>query len=64
MTVPALVAGSVHVVNDPAPVVASLVERLSTVTQHLVNIDWSEEWRWKTPEHVWVHDYRALYAQR
>ena len=49
--------------HHPAPVVASLVERLSRVTQHLVNIDWSEEWRWKTPEHVWVHDYRALYAQ-
>jgi len=34
---------------------------LAQVTGFIVNIDWSETWSWGTPEHVWVHDYAALY---
>ena len=49
--------------HHPPNIVLSLFEKLSAVAQHLVNIDWSEEWPWKTAEHVWVHDYRALYAR-
>ncbi len=49
--------------HHPRPVIQGLLEKLSALARHLVNIDWSEEWPWQTPEHVWVHDYRALYAE-
>lgn len=49
--------------HHPRPVVRRLFEGLSTITRYIVNIDWSEEWPWKTAEHVWVHDYKAVYAE-
>jgi SAM-dependent methyltransferase len=44
------------------PVVRSLLEKLSAVSNYIVNIDWSEDWPWQTPEHVWVHDYASIYS--
>jgi len=49
--------------HHPRPVVLGLFRRLAAVTGHLINIDWSEDWPWKTAEHVWVHDYSALYLE-
>ena len=43
--------------------VRALIEKLSAISLYIVNIDWSEAWPWKTPEHAWVHDYRAVYAE-
>lgn len=48
--------------HHPDRVVVELLKRLATVAQHIVNIDWSEDWPWSTPEHVWVRDYRNLYS--
>jgi SAM-dependent methyltransferase len=49
--------------HHPRTLVRALVERLSAAALYVVNIDWSEAWPWKTPEHVWVHDYQAIYAE-
>jgi SAM-dependent methyltransferase len=49
--------------HHPAHIVRGLLGRLSSISQLIVNIDWSEDWRWKTPEHVWIHDYPALYRE-
>jgi SAM-dependent methyltransferase len=49
--------------HHPAEVVLKLIKAVSQVSTCIVNIDWSEPWRWKTPEHVWVHDYERLYRQ-
>jgi hypothetical protein len=49
--------------HHPRPVVLGLFQRLAAVAGHLINIDWSEHWPWKTAEHVWVHDYGALYLE-
>ena len=48
--------------HHPRPVIRSLVERLAGVAMHVVNLDWSEEWAWKLPEHVWIHDYEKVHA--
>jgi SAM-dependent methyltransferase len=48
--------------HHPPAVIRSLLEKLTATSKAIVNIDWSENWPWKTPEHVWVHDYAALYA--
>src|SRR5262249_40674130 len=47
--------------HHPLDALRSLVEKLRACAQHLINVDWSEDWPWQTPEHVWVHDYRSLY---
>src|SRR5439155_12614616 len=49
--------------HHPPSAVLGFFQRLSALATHIVNIDWSEDWPWKTPEHVWVHDYAALYRQ-
>ena len=49
--------------HHPPRVVAGLLKKLAAVGRHIVNIDWSEAWPWPTPEHVWVHDYAALFAE-
>lgn len=49
--------------HHPRHVVLGLVEKLSGVSHCIVNIDWSEEWPWRTAEHVWVHDYVAVYQE-
>jgi len=48
--------------HHPPELVVALFRRLTAVGRHLVNIDWSEDWPWPTPEHVWVHDFARLYA--
>jgi SAM-dependent methyltransferase len=47
----------------PRTRVRALIERLSGVARHIVSLDWSEAWPWKRPEHVWIHDYQAVYAE-
>ncbi len=47
--------------HHPELVVRGLIAKLLSVSRFLVNIDWSEEWPWKTSPHVWVHDYASLY---
>ncbi len=47
--------------HHPRPVVEGLLAKLANISQYVLNIDWSEDWPWKTPEHVWVHDYQAAY---
>jgi SAM-dependent methyltransferase len=49
--------------HHPASVIRGLIERLLAVSPCIVNIDWSEEWPWQTPPHVWVHNYEALYRE-
>ena len=49
--------------HHPRTLVRSLIEKVSAISLYLVNIDWSETWPWKTPDHVWVHDYQAVYAE-
>ena len=48
--------------HHPRPVVRTLLDKLSAVSNYIVNLDWSEDWPWKTPEHVWVHDYLSIYS--
>ena len=49
--------------HHPPAVVTGLFKRLADVGRHLVNVDWSEDWPWPTPDHVWVHDFSKLYAE-
>ena len=49
--------------HHPRSVVQGLFVKLAAVSRHIVNIDWSEDWPWKTAEHVWVHDYSAVYDE-
>ena|GEM_PF-663715 len=48
--------------HHPSAVVTDLLKRLAEAGSHIVNIDWSEDWPWATPEHVWVHDFANLYG--
>jgi SAM-dependent methyltransferase len=47
--------------HHPRPMVRNIIEKLSGISRCILNIDWSEEWPWKTPKHVWVHDYGGVY---
>ena len=49
--------------HHPETFLSEFVRRLSEAAHIIVNIDWSEEWPWPRPEHVWIHDYPALYRQ-
>lgn len=49
--------------HQQAETVLTLYERLRDLVRFIVHIDWSEDWRWATPEHAWVHDYRRLFDQ-
>src|SRR5205085_4500721 len=49
--------------HHPQRVLRTVLGRLLAVSRSVVSIDWSEHWPWKTPAHVWVHDYALLYAQ-
>jgi SAM-dependent methyltransferase len=49
--------------HHPGSFLRQLLQRLATACQYLVNIDWSEDWPWPRPEHVWVHDYSVLYRE-
>jgi SAM-dependent methyltransferase len=49
--------------HHPRTLVRSTIEKLSTVARYLINIDWSEAWPWKPPEHVCIHDYHAIYSE-
>jgi SAM-dependent methyltransferase len=47
--------------HHPESLLRDVISKLAQVTGLIVNIDWSEAWSRSTPEHVWVHDYAALY---
>src|ERR1051325_5384783 len=49
--------------HHPRPVIRTLVERLAGAATHVVHLDWSEDWPWQLPEHVWIHDYENLHAE-
>ncbi len=49
--------------HHPRALVRTTIEKLSAITRYLVNIDWSEAWPWKPPEHVCIHDYHAIYSE-
>lgn len=49
--------------HHPETFLPQLLRRLSAACDCIVNIDWSEEWPWPRPEHVWIHDYAALYRE-
>lgn len=49
--------------HHPASLLRDLLPRIANQARFIVNIDWSEPWPWPTPEHVWVHDYAALYRE-
>ncbi len=49
--------------HHPPEIVQGLIGRLSEISPFIVSIDWNEEWPWKLPEHVWMHDFKAFYAQ-
>jgi SAM-dependent methyltransferase len=49
--------------HHPPEVVIGLLKKLAAAARYSVNIDWSEDWPWPTPEHVWVHDYAKLYSE-
>src|SRR5262249_34434800 len=58
----ATVAIEVFLHHPPEQVVAVL-KKLSGISQFVVNIDCSEDWPCELPQHVWIHDFRSLYAQ-
>lgn len=47
----------------PVESVVKTLERLRDTARFIVHVDWSEEWRWATPEHARVHNYRQLHEQ-
>jgi SAM-dependent methyltransferase len=47
--------------HHPASFLQQLLQRLAAACHSIVNIDWSEDWPWPRPEHVWIHDYSVLY---
>jgi SAM-dependent methyltransferase len=47
--------------HHPPEAVRNVSERLSAAATHVVNLDWSEDWPGDRPEHVWIHDYQALF---
>ena len=49
--------------HHSAPLLRVLLRRIASQTRFIVNIDWSESWTWPMPEHVWAHDYTALYHE-
>ena len=49
--------------HHPPEAVTMLFRRLAALAGYIVNIDWSEDWPWPTPEHVWVHDFAELYRR-
>lgn len=49
--------------HHPETVLRQLLRRLSGACDYIVNIDWSEEWPWPRPEHVWIHHYTAIYSE-
>jgi len=47
--------------HHPASFLQQFLQRITAACQYIVNIDWSEDWPWPRPEHVWIHDYSVLY---
>lgn len=58
----AVIASEVFL-HHPRDVVRDILQRLRAAARHLVNIDWCEDWRAPVSDHVWIHNYRALYAE-
>ena len=49
--------------HHPETFLPGFLKRLSGTADLIAHIDWSEEWPWPRPEHVWIHDYAALYRE-
>ncbi|HZT96347.1 MAG TPA: methyltransferase domain-containing protein [Chloroflexota bacterium] len=49
--------------HHPESVVRDVLRRLASVARWIVNLDWSERWTGDVAEHVWVHDYQAIYRE-
>ncbi len=49
--------------HHPESLLLELIPRVAQAARLVVNIDWSEPWPWAKPEHVWIHDYAALYGE-
>ncbi len=49
--------------HHPETFLPKFLRKLSGAATLILNIDWSEEWPWPRPEHVWIHDYVALYRE-
>jgi len=49
--------------HHPETFLRDFLRKLSGAATFILHIDWSEEWPWPRPEHVWIHDYVALYRE-
>jgi SAM-dependent methyltransferase len=49
--------------HHPREAVKQIAQRLASAASQIVNIDWCEDWRTPVSEHVWIHNYRALYKE-
>jgi SAM-dependent methyltransferase len=49
--------------HHPGTFLQPFLQRIASAARYVVNIDWSEEWPWPRPEHVWIHDYSVLYRE-
>jgi SAM-dependent methyltransferase len=47
--------------HHPHDTVVDMVRSLSSAASCFVNLDWSENWKGERPQHVWIHDYSAIY---
>jgi trans-aconitate methyltransferase len=47
--------------HHPETFLPGFLRQLSAAATFILHIDWSEDWPWPRPEHVWIHDYVALY---
>ncbi len=49
--------------HHPETFLPGFLRQLSASASLILHIDWSEDWPWPRPEHVWIHDYAALYRE-
>ncbi len=49
--------------HHPETFLPGFLRQLSASATLILHIDWSEDWPWPRPDHVWIHDYAALYRE-
>ena len=49
--------------HHPETFLPGFLQKLSGAATVILHIDWSEEWPWPRPEHVWIHNYTAVYRE-
>jgi SAM-dependent methyltransferase len=49
--------------HHPSRPVRAFLDRIAESADHFVNIDWCEDWQAPVSNHVWIHNYRALYRE-